>query len=47
MATKKFLDFTYIDDSVTGLMKTIERFDAVKNDIFNIASQKGTSKQKS
>jgi len=40
---QKILDFTYIDDSVTGIIKSIELFDAVKNEIYNIASQKGIS----
>jgi UDP-glucose 4-epimerase len=37
----KLLDFTYIDDAISGIVKCIERFDEVKNDVFNIAS--GTS----
>lgn len=40
---EKLLDFTYIDDTVSGLIKCIERFDEVKNDTFNIASGEGTS----
>lgn len=39
----KVLDFTYIDDCVTGLTKCIERFFEVKNNVFNIASGKGTN----
>jgi UDP-glucose 4-epimerase len=39
----KLLDFTYIDDSIAGLLKCIEKFDEVKNDIFNIGSGQGTS----
>jgi nucleoside-diphosphate-sugar epimerase len=34
----KVLDFTYIDDAVNGLVKTIERFDKIKSETFNIAS---------
>ena len=37
----KLLDFTYIDDCVNGIMSSIENFDAVKNNTFNIASGKG------
>jgi UDP-glucose 4-epimerase len=39
----KLLDFTYIDDTVSGILKCIERFDKVKNDTFNIASGTGIS----
>lgn len=35
---EKLLDFTYIDDTISGIMKCIENFDHVKNDVFNIAS---------
>ncbi len=38
----KMLDFTYIDDAVDGVIKSIERFDKVKNNTFNIATGKGT-----
>ncbi len=34
----KLLDFTYLDDCIDGVMLVIEKFDEVKNDIFNIAS---------
>ena len=34
----KSLDFTYIDDAVTGVVSIIDRFDRVKGDTFNIAS---------
>jgi nucleoside-diphosphate-sugar epimerase len=37
----KFLDFTYIDDAVSGVRKCIEKFNQVKNDVFNIAYGKG------
>lgn len=38
---EKMLDFTYIDDAISGIWKCIENFDANRNDIFNIASGKG------
>ena len=38
----KILDFTYIDDCVAGVIKCIENFSDIKNNIFNIASGKGT-----
>jgi len=37
----KVLDFTYIDDTVDGIIKCIEHFSQEKNSVFNIAS--GTS----
>jgi len=40
---EKLLDFTYIDDAISGVIKAIENFDKVKNEVFNIASGKGTS----
>ncbi len=40
---EKFLDFTYIDDAISGIMGCIKNFDRIKNDVFNIASGKGTS----
>ena len=40
---EKLLDFTYIDDVVSGILKCIENFNDVKNDVFNIASGKGVS----
>ncbi len=39
----KILDFTYIDDTVSGIMLALTKFDSVKNDVFNIASGVGTS----
>jgi len=39
----KFLDFTYIDDTVTGILMCIERFTTIKNNVFNIASGKSVS----
>jgi UDP-glucose 4-epimerase len=38
----KILDFTYIDDAVEGVIKVIKGFNKVKNNIFNIATGKGT-----
>lgn len=35
---EKLLDFTYIDDTVDGVIRCVERFPAVKNTVFNIAS---------
>ena len=42
---RKALDFTYIDDCLNGIVRTIENFDqdAVGGNTFNIASGKGTS----
>ncbi len=39
----KLLDFTHIDDTVKGIMLTIDRFEDVKSSTFNIASGKGVS----
>jgi UDP-glucose 4-epimerase len=39
----KLLDFTYIDDAISGVLKSVENFDYVKNDVFNIASGEGVS----
>ena len=38
----KLLDFTYIDDTVTGIGNCIDRFDQVTGMTFNIASGQGT-----
>jgi len=38
----KILDFTYIDDAIEGVIKAIQRFNKAKNNIFNIATGKGT-----
>lgn len=40
---EKYLDFTYIDDSIQGIMKCICKFEENKNNTFNISSGKGTS----
>jgi len=39
----KLLDFTYIDDCIEGIMKTMENFEQGKNDVYNIASGVGTT----
>jgi len=39
----KYLDFTYIDDTVHGIMLCVEKFDTVKNCIYNIAFGQGNS----
>jgi UDP-glucose 4-epimerase len=39
----KLMDFTYIDDTVEGIIKGIERFDGTKSSVFNIAAGKGIS----
>lgn len=38
----KLLDFTYIDDAVEGILLSIKKFNKAKNNVFNIASGKGT-----
>jgi UDP-glucose 4-epimerase len=40
---QKFLDFTYIDDAVHGILSAIERFDSAGNNAFNIASGEAVS----
>ncbi len=40
---KKCLDFTYIDDVVDGITASIDRFDAAKNDVYNLAYGDGTT----
>ncbi len=39
----KLLDFTYIDDCVSGTIKCIENFSKTRNSVFNIASGKGSN----
>jgi nucleoside-diphosphate-sugar epimerase len=39
----KCMDFTYIDDTVQGIIKGIERFDNAKDSVFNIATGKAVS----
>ncbi|MEK7517208.1 MAG: NAD-dependent epimerase/dehydratase family protein [Patescibacteria group bacterium] len=38
---EKVLDFTYIDDCISGLIKTVEHFSQVQNNVLNIASGEG------
>jgi UDP-glucose 4-epimerase len=38
----KVLDFTYIDDTIDGVIGCIKKFDKAQNNTFNIASGKGT-----
>lgn len=40
---KKILDFAYIEDSVTGVVKIIGQFDHVQGNVFNIAYGQGIS----
>ena len=42
----KVLDFTYIEDSVDGVVKSLELFETSKNEVYNIATQKGYSIEK-
>jgi nucleoside-diphosphate-sugar epimerase len=39
----KLMDFTYINDTVEGIIKGIEKFDSSKNSVFNIAGGQGIS----
>jgi len=39
----KCLDFTYIDDAVSGIISGIEKFDSAKNDTYNLAYGEGTT----
>jgi nucleoside-diphosphate-sugar epimerase len=39
----KCLDFTYIDDAVDGVVRILDRFDAAKNDVYNLAYGEGTT----
>lgn len=39
----KCLDFTYIDDAVSGVMLMLEKFDAAKNETINLAYGEGTT----
>lgn len=40
---QKYLDFTYIDDTVDGIILALKKFDDAKNDTYNIAYGEGTS----
>ena len=39
----KMLDFTYIDDSVGGVVAAVERFGEAKNQAYNLATGEGTT----
>lgn len=39
----KFLDFTYIDDCVDGIILGIEKWESAKNDTYNLAYGEGSS----
>lgn len=39
----KCLDFTYIDDAVSGIVATLEKFESIKNDTYNLAYGEGTT----
>lgn len=39
----KCLDFTYIDDCIQGIMAGIEKWDAAKNDTYNLAYGEGST----
>jgi len=40
---RKFMDFTYIDDAVHGIIRAIEHIESAGNDVYNIASGEGVS----
>ena len=40
---RKYLDFTYIDDTVDGIVLAFKNFEKAKNDTYNIAYGEGTS----
>lgn len=40
---EKYLDFTYIDDTVDAILLAIQKFDQAKNETYNIATGHGTS----
>ncbi len=42
----KILDFTYIEDCTDGVVKSLELFETSKNEVYNIATQKGYSIEK-
>ncbi|MBW8040402.1 MAG: NAD-dependent epimerase/dehydratase family protein [Planctomycetes bacterium] len=42
----KILDFTYIEDCADGVVKSLELFETSKNEVYNIATQKGYSIEK-
>ncbi len=40
---EKCLDFTYIDDTVSGIIAGIDKFETAKNDTYNLATGEGTT----
>ncbi len=40
---EKCLDFTYIDDTVAGIIAAIDKFETAKNDVYNLAYGEGTT----
>ena len=40
---EKLLDFTYIEDAITGILQCIKKFDKAQNEVFNIAYGQGTT----
>jgi len=39
----KLLDFTFVDDVIKGIILTIEKFEEVKNEVYNLAYGEGTT----
>jgi nucleoside-diphosphate-sugar epimerase len=40
---EKLLDFTYIEDTVSGVLNAVQNFKRARNDTYNLGSGKGTS----
>lgn len=40
---EKFMDFTYIDDAVNGVIQAIDAFDSAKNETYNLAVGQGNT----
>jgi len=40
---EKLLDFTYVEDAVGGILQSIQKFNQIKNNVFNLAYGQGTS----
>jgi UDP-glucose 4-epimerase len=40
---EKCLDFTYIDDTVAGIIAAIDKFETAKNSVYNLAYGEGTT----
>lgn len=40
---EKLLDFTYIEDAILGVIKSISSFEEARNDVYNLAFGEGTS----